>query len=66
MPAITLDPSLSLQPNKNLQHGIVEQIEGLIKVYKDGYVERPQIVLCVTCVLAPDLSVTLTNVVMLE
>jgi acetyl esterase/lipase len=41
------------------QHGVVaEEIDGLIKAYKDGRVERPQIVPCVTSTLAPGLGVT--------
>ncbi|KAG6422189.1 hypothetical protein SASPL_118753 [Salvia splendens] len=36
---------------------VVEEIEGLIKVYNDGHVERPEIVPNVGCSLAPDLGV---------
>lgn len=59
MAAVTLDPSLSIEmPRDPNQHGsVIEEIEGLIKVYKDGHVERPQIVPCVTSALAPELGV---------
>ncbi|KAM7276743.1 hypothetical protein ACFE04_018609 [Oxalis oulophora] len=48
-----VDPSISLQidTTKNISdvsnNNIVEEIEGIIRVYKDGHVERPQIVPCV-------------------
>ncbi|EEF33253.1 probable carboxylesterase 6 [Ricinus communis] len=61
MVAISLDSGLSsLQLGKDRhQHGVVtEEITGLIKVYKDGHVERPQIVPCVTSKLAPELGVS--------
>uniref|UniRef100_A0A5B7CBF2 Putative carboxylesterase 6 n=1 Tax=Davidia involucrata TaxID=16924 RepID=A0A5B7CBF2_DAVIN len=66
MGAITLDPSLSLQINKDShQHGVViEEIDGLIRVYKDGHVERPHIVPCVACGLAnSELGVTSRDIV---
>lgn len=65
MAAVTLGSSLSLQIGKDChQHGVVTQeIDGLIKVYKDGHVERAQIVPCVTSALAPELGVTSREVV---
>lgn len=65
MATITLDPSLTLPTNsKTHQHGaVVEEIDGLIRVYKDGHVERFQIVPCVTSALAPDLDVTSRDMV---
>ncbi|KAL3501687.1 hypothetical protein ACH5RR_036136 [Cinchona calisaya] len=63
MAAMTLDPSLSLQISKDQQHGVViEEIEGLIRVNKDGHVERPQIVPSVTCVVSPNQEVISTDV----
>ncbi|PIM98800.1 Arylacetamide deacetylase [Handroanthus impetiginosus] len=62
MAAMTLDTSLSLQINT--QHRVlVEEIDGLIRVYKDGHVERPQIVPCVTSSLAPELGVTCRDMI---
>lgn len=61
MAAITLEPSfnnfdISRDPN---QHGtVVEEIQGLIRVYKDGHVERFPIVPCVATSLSPALGVT--------
>lgn len=64
MAAITFDPSLSLQTIKKQQEGIlIEQIDGLIRVYKDGHVERPPIVPCVTTALSPELGVISKDVV---
>lgn len=67
MAAITMDPSLSQQLGKesHQQHGtaVVEEIHGLIRVYKDGHVERPQIVQCVTALLPPELGVTCGDIV---
>ncbi|KAJ6901198.1 carboxylesterase 6 [Populus alba x Populus x berolinensis] len=46
------------------QHGAVtEEIDGLIKVYKDEHVERPKIVPCVTSGLPHELGVTSRDVV---
>ncbi|KAK0573827.1 hypothetical protein LWI29_014155 [Acer saccharum] len=63
--AMTIDPCLNLEmcrdPN---QHGaVVEDIQGLIRVYKDGYVDRPQIVPCVSTALALELGVTSRDIV---
>ncbi|KAK4430189.1 putative carboxylesterase 6 [Sesamum alatum] len=68
MGATTLDPTLSLQINgqeSRQQHrsAVVEEIDGLIRVYKDGHVERPQIVACVTCSVAPELQVTCRDMI---
>lgn len=49
------------------QHGaVVEEIPGLIKVSKDGHVERPQIVPNVSTALAPELGVTSKDMVIDE
>lgn len=67
VPSITVDPSYFQQKTNDgvdphHQHGInivIEEIEGIIKVYKDGHVDRPQIVPCVpTAVADPELDVT--------
>nr|CAN75310.1 hypothetical protein VITISV_033324 [Vitis vinifera] len=65
MAAISLDPRLSLQMGKNLyQNGVVvEKVEGLIRVYNDGHVERPAIVPNVPCTVALELGVTVKDVV---
>ncbi|OMP06794.1 Alpha/beta hydrolase-3 [Corchorus olitorius] len=70
MATIAVDQSLiSLKINgrsgsNHDQHGgVTEEIEGLIKVYKDGHVERPQIVPYVTAALAPELGVTSKDIV---
>ncbi|XP_031249616.1 probable carboxylesterase 6 [Pistacia vera] len=59
MTAATLDPSLSIEMHRDPnEHGsVIEEIEGLIKVHKDGHVERLQIVPCVTTALPPELGV---------
>ncbi|KAK6134047.1 hypothetical protein DH2020_032226 [Rehmannia glutinosa] len=61
MAAMTIDPNLTLQINTKSQPQqrlVAEEIDGLIRVYKDGHVERPQIVPCVPPSLAPELGVT--------
>ncbi|XP_060214875.1 probable carboxylesterase 6 [Lycium barbarum] len=65
MAAITYDPNFGLQKIKELpQHRVLlEEIEGLIKVYKDGHVERPQIVPNVTSKLPLELGVTSSDVI---
>jgi len=57
--------NLSLQIDKDChQHGAVtEEIDGLIKVYKDEHVERPKIVPCVTSDLPHELGVTSRDIV---
>lgn len=66
MAAISVDPRFSLQANKTLyQHGeIVEEIEGLIKVYKDGRVERPNIIPNVPCTVSSELRVSSKDIVL--
>ncbi|KDP32942.1 hypothetical protein JCGZ_12973 [Jatropha curcas] len=49
MATISYDPRHHLQGGKNYQGIIVEEIEGLIKVYRDGRVERPPIIPNVPC-----------------
>ncbi|KAG5603785.1 hypothetical protein H5410_025277 [Solanum commersonii] len=66
MTTITYDPNFNnLQKIKEYpQHKVLlEEIEGLIKVYKDGHVERPQIVPNVTNKLPLELGVTSSDVV---
>lgn len=68
MAAMTMqDPSLGLQVKKEHQkdkvNNIVEEIDGLIRVYKDGYVERPQIIPTVHSTVAPDPCVTSRDVI---
>ncbi|OMO90250.1 Alpha/beta hydrolase-3 [Corchorus capsularis] len=70
MAAIAVDQSLislkigSRAASNHDQHGgVIEEIEGLIKVYKDGHVERPAIVPYVTAALAPELGVTSKDIV---
>ncbi|KAK7280505.1 hypothetical protein RJT34_25569 [Clitoria ternatea] len=69
MTALTTSLSLSPQytPTKDYVHhhgSVVEEIEGLIRVHKDGHVERPQLVPCVTAsALNPELNVTSRDMV---
>ncbi|XP_027364798.1 probable carboxylesterase 17 [Abrus precatorius] len=68
MAAITSSLSLSPQYTATKEyphHGpVVEEIEGLIRVHKDGYVERPQVVPCVTAsALSPELNVNSRDMV---
>ncbi|KAK1386930.1 putative carboxylesterase 6 [Heracleum sosnowskyi] len=68
MAALTLDSPLSLKITQHIPQQprvVKEEIHGLIRVYKDGHVERPQIVPCVTCnVLTPELGVTSHDIVL--
>ncbi|KAK3033658.1 hypothetical protein RJ639_034537 [Escallonia herrerae] len=66
MAAITRDSSMSLEVNRDSQqHGvIIEEVDRLIRVYKDGHVERPEIVPCVSTALEPKLGVTSWDVVL--
>ncbi|PKI61937.1 hypothetical protein CRG98_017663 [Punica granatum] len=59
MTAATLRPRSGLQIQSDPQsHGpVVEEIEGLIKVFKDGFVERPQIMPCVSSSLPSGVGV---------
>ncbi|TKY50813.1 carboxylesterase 6 [Spatholobus suberectus] len=64
--ASSLNPSPQYTvPTDYPPHGsVVEEIEGLIRVHKDGYVERPQVVPCVTIsTLSPELNVTSRDMV---
>ncbi|KDP29384.1 hypothetical protein JCGZ_18305 [Jatropha curcas] len=61
--AISVDSSLSLQIGRTCHRVITEEIEGLIKVYKDGYVERSHIVASVAPKLASELGVMSQDVV---
>ncbi|KAG8366580.1 hypothetical protein BUALT_Bualt17G0094700 [Buddleja alternifolia] len=65
MAAMTQYQTLNHQiSTKESQHRVViEEIDGLIRVYKDGHVERPQIVPSVACSLAPELGVTCRDIV---
>ncbi|XP_041007755.1 probable carboxylesterase 17 [Juglans microcarpa x Juglans regia] len=65
MAAISLDPRFNLQAERNPQQhgGIVEEIEGLIRVYRDGRVERPPIVPIVPCTMGLERGVTANDVV---
>lgn len=56
----SFDPSLSLQKTKlHTQNNLViEEIQGLIKVYKNGHIERPPIVPNVICVVPSPFNVT--------
>lgn len=66
MATISLDPRLSPQTGKNHpQNGVVvEKIEGLIKVYSDGHVERPAIVPNVPCTAATELGLIVKDAVL--
>ncbi|KAL9226549.1 hypothetical protein vseg_002349 [Gypsophila vaccaria] len=51
--------------NSSKSHGaLVEEIEGLIRVYKDGHVERPSIIPSVPCSVPPELRVTARDITM--
>ncbi|CAK9163230.1 unnamed protein product [Ilex paraguariensis] len=65
MATMTLDGNLSLQISKDPQkHRVVtEEIDGLIRVYNDGHVERFQIVPCVTSILPPEFGVNSGDIV---
>ncbi|KAL5581961.1 hypothetical protein UlMin_014403 [Ulmus minor] len=55
MSTISVDPRHNLPITKNHhQHGVEEEIEGLIKVTNDGRVERPAIIPTVPCTRALD------------
>jgi acetyl esterase/lipase len=51
--------------DNNLKHGLIldEEIEGLIRVYKDGYIERPQMIPIVNSAVKPELGTTAKDVV---
>ncbi|XVF20556.1 hypothetical protein REPUB_Repub12eG0010700 [Reevesia pubescens] len=52
MAAISFDPRLNVQVGQKNHGVVVEEIEGLIRVYKNGYVERPPIIPNVPCMVA--------------
>ncbi|XP_011011184.1 PREDICTED: probable carboxylesterase 17 [Populus euphratica] len=52
MAAISFDPRINRQTSKNSHEVIIEEIEGLIRVYKDGHIERPPIIPSVPCNVA--------------
>lgn len=61
MATMTLDPLLTKSQD---HHGpVLEEITGLIKVYQDGHVERPQLVPHVSTNLPPELQVTSRDLV---
>ncbi|KAI3453008.1 hypothetical protein Pfo_009671 [Paulownia fortunei] len=66
MAVTTLDPILNLQisSQESTHHRVVvEEIDGLIRVYKDGHVERLPVVPSVTCSLAPELGVSCRDMI---
>lgn len=65
MATISLDPRLSFQTSKtHHQHGAVtDEVEGIIKIHKDGHIERPPLVPTVSTAVSPDLSVSSKDVV---
>jgi len=67
MTALTSNLNLIPQHGKNHQQNqgssVVEEIKGLIKVHKDGYIERPNIVPCVTSDLSPKINVTSRDII---
>lgn len=63
MAAISYDPSLNVQVGQKNNGVIVEEIDGLIRVYKNGYVERPPIIPIVPCTTVAAGGVTAKDVV---
>ncbi|PRQ53117.1 putative carboxylesterase [Rosa chinensis] len=62
MATISFDPRPNLQATNNHQHGgVVEEIEGLIRVHKNGYIERPSIIPSVPCTTAAARDVVIDN-----
>ncbi|CAK7344407.1 unnamed protein product [Dovyalis caffra] len=65
MAAFYSNPRIDLQDCKKT-HGVsvkVEEIEGLIRVYKDGHIERPLIIPNVPCTLKAETGVAADDVV---
>ncbi|KAK2663040.1 hypothetical protein Ddye_001614 [Dipteronia dyeriana] len=72
MAAISVDPSSRLNNNleqvsssiKNNNHGVIviEEVEGLIRVYKNGHVERPPAIPNVHCAVPSHLGVTARDI----
>ncbi|GLT34027.1 hypothetical protein SLA2020_085730 [Shorea laevis] len=65
MAIISFDPRLNVQvEQKQNNHGVVvDEIQGLIKFYKDGYVERPPIIPSVPCTMALEVGMIARDVV---
>lgn len=63
MEATTITHVTTNNPNNTSIHGpVVEEVEGLIRVYKDGHVERSQFVPCVDPSLPLELGVACSDV----
>ncbi|VVA94504.1 unnamed protein product [Arabis nemorensis] len=63
MGATKLTHVTTINPNNTNIHGpVVDEVEGLIRVYKDGHVERSPIVPCVGPSLPPELGVACSDV----
>ncbi|KAE8695255.1 protein PLANT CADMIUM RESISTANCE 6 [Hibiscus syriacus] len=56
MSAISFDPRFNVQVNQKSHGVVVEEIEGLIRVYKNGHVERPPMIPIVPCTAAGGLT----------
>lgn len=65
MAAIFAPQSPGLKASKEPRKAgmVKEEIEGLIKVYKDGHVERAEIVPCVSSALPPELGIISRDIV---
>lgn len=60
----TTHSNISNSKKDHNQHGaVIEEIEGLIKVYKDGYVERPPIVPKVAAAVGQELNLFCKDVI---
>uniref|UniRef100_A0A1J3JVR0 Putative carboxylesterase 6 n=1 Tax=Noccaea caerulescens TaxID=107243 RepID=A0A1J3JVR0_NOCCA len=63
MGATTLTHMTTISPNNTNIHGpVVDEVEGLIRVYKDGHVERSELLPCVDPSLALELGVACSDV----
>ncbi|KAF8057230.1 hypothetical protein N665_1262s0006 [Sinapis alba] len=63
MGATTLIHVMTINSNNTNIHGpVVDEVEGLIRVYKDGHVERSQLVTCVGPSLPLELGVACSDV----
>ncbi|KNA19795.1 hypothetical protein SOVF_058210 [Spinacia oleracea] len=64
MASLSLDPRLSVNASYHHHHGaLVEEIQGLIRVHKDGHVERPPIITNVPCSIPSELRVLSRDIV---
>ncbi|KAF2299509.1 hypothetical protein GH714_032310 [Hevea brasiliensis] len=63
MTTISCDPRLHLQEGKANHEVTVEEIDGLIKVYRDGRIERPPVVPNVPCAGVREDGVTAKDVI---